>query len=199
MIDFLKLGLLLVISISLFVVFWALQRWVFNRVKESSEVLNELAKINCKISYKQIEQTYFFSYTCMSRGEFNRVVLDNYFLQIAGDLDFYNKIFWAVEHNKKEKSKYQKMINKIDFSQSEMCAKNTKIPLKVYCFIENKIYNDMILPNPVIDIEIICRKEYTTPVRHTHVFSDSCYNYKQLLQFYEKSKQITGERIIRTE
>ena len=175
------------------------KRFVTNKVKKSSKVLSELENINGKIKYTYIKPNYYYSYDCASRAMFNHFDLDDYFVEIICDnKDFFKMLIKSIEKNKKEVAKYKRSLDKIDFSQTADIAKSVKIPLHIYRYFENKCYHEMILSEPVIDISITCRKEYTTPAGRTHTWSDVTYNYKQLLQFYEKANKIQEQREIRS-
>ena len=181
-----------------FIVFVLIREYILKTVKMSSHVLSELDQINGKIKYKNVERNYFYSYHCISRAEFNRFVLDNYFIEIIRDnKNFFQKLIKTIDNNKKEKAKYKRLLDKVDFSQTQKIAKSVKIPLRIYQYVETSCYRKMILSDPIIDVEIVCRKEYTTPAGRTHTWSDATYNYKNLLYFYEEAQKITEQREIR--
>jgi len=66
-------------------IYLLIKQYVADRVKKSSKVINELELINRKIKYKAIEQNYAYSYICLSRAEFSRFNLENYFIEIIND------------------------------------------------------------------------------------------------------------------
>ena len=182
-----------------FIVLVLIKKHIIKTVKMSSHALSELEQINGKITYKNTERTHFYSYHCTSRAEFNRFDLDNYFIEIIRDnKSLFQKSIRTIEKNKKEYVKYKRLLDKVDFSQTPEIAKSVKIPTRIYRDIETSCYRKMILPDPIMDVHIVCRKEYTTPVGRTHTWSDTTYNYKKLLFFYEKSQKITEQREIRS-
>ena len=60
------------------------------------------------------------------------------------------------------------------------------------------LYRKTILADPVIDVNIICRKEYTTPTGRTHTWSDITYNYNELVHYYEEAQKVKEQREIRS-
>lgn len=191
--------LLLLLLLMGMAIYLFIKQYVADRVKKSSKVINELEHINRKIKYKAIEQNYAYSYICLSRAEFNRFNLENYFIEIINDNEEkFRKIIQSIEHNKKEKRKYSSKLERIDFSQTEGIANSVKIPPAIYGWFEKRYYQKMILPPPVTDISILCRKEYTSPAGRTHTWSDAVYNYKQLIKYYVKAREIKEQREIRS-
>lgn len=179
--------------------YFLIKNRIVKLVKKSSHALHELEIVNSKIKYMTVERNHLYSYVCFSRAEFNRFNLDNYFIEIInGNVTHFNKIIKAIEHNKKEVVKYKRLLNKIDFTKTEEIAKSSKIPYSIYRYIENSSYRRMILTDPMIDVNIICRKEYTTPARRTHTWSDITYNYKELVHYYEEAHKIKEQREIRS-
>lgn len=198
-IEKILVAFLILLTLISIIVYVFLKKHLVKIVKKSSQVLNELEIINGKIKYKNIEQSYFYCYHCISRAEFNHFVLDNYFVEIIGDnKKFFQTLINTIENNKKEKAKYKKLLNKVNFSQTAEIAKAVKIPVRIYQYIEKACYQKMILSEPIIDIDIVCRKEYTTPAGRTHTWSDKTYNYKQLLFFYEIAQKNKEQRDIRS-
>lgn len=188
-------GLLLFIIACIIIVYCFIRRYIINTVKNSSSALNELKMINEKIHYKQIKKDELHSYSCSSRAQFNRFNLDDFFIEIIGDnIDFYQKLIKAIEYNRKEIATYTEKVGKIDFSESENNSKKTKIPFKVYRYIERKCFKKMMLSEPVTDVCIVCRKEYTTPAGRAHIYSDAQYDYKQILRFFKQSQEIKTQR-----
>jgi len=191
-------ALVILLTLAPLVAYNFLEKYFFNTVKKSSKVLSDIEAINNKIKYKNIKKVYLYSYTCISRAEFNHFELDNYFIEIIGDnKSHFQNLIKAVECNKKEAIKYKKLLGKIDFTKSKEIARTVKIPFRIYQRIERICYQEKILSNMVTDIEIVCRKEYTTPTGRTHTWIDETYNYKQLLHFYEKAQIIKEQREIR--
>ena len=177
---------------------YAFVKRLINIVKKSSKVLSDLKTINGKIKYKNIESNYCYSYDCLTRAEFNRFVLNDYFVEIIRDNEvFFKCLIKSIENNKKELVKYKRFLGKIDFLQTAEIAKSVKIPFYIYRHIEKKCYHKLVLLKPVIDVNIVCRKEYTTPVRRTHVWEEVTYNYKQLLYLYEETRKIKEQQEIR--
>ena len=192
------LVLLLLVSVCL-VAYFLIKNHIVKLVKKSSHVLHELEIINAKIKYMTLEDNHLYSYVCFSRAEFNRFDLDNYFIEIInGNFSHFKKIIKTIEHNKREVAKYKRLLNKIDFTKTEEIAKSSKIPYTIYRYIENSSYCRMILKDPTTDVSIICRKEYTTPARKTHTWSDITYNYKDLVHYYEEAQKIKEQREIRS-
>ena len=182
-----------------FITYFFVKKHLLQTVEKSSNVLNELKIINSKIKYKNVEKNYLFSYLCVSRAEFNRFDTDKYFIEIISDNDiFFQKLMKAIENNKKETAKYKRLLNKIDFSNTEEQSRAVKIPYCIYRYIENSCYQKMLLTDPITDIDIVCRKEYTTPAKRTHTWMDTTYSYKQLIQFYEEAQKIKEQREIRS-
>jgi hypothetical protein len=180
------------------VAYFLLRKYLVNTVRKSSSVLRNLEVINSKIKYKPIEQNHLHSYRCLSRAEFNRFDLENYFIDVINcNNNYFQNLIKTIEHNKSEKEKYKRMTEEIDFSNTEEMAASTKIPLVLYRYIQNMCYQEMLLADPTTDTSIICRKEYTTPTGRTHTWSDKTYNYKQLVLFYEKAQKIKEQRKIR--
>lgn len=191
-------GSLLFIIACIIIAYCFIRRYIVNTVKNSSSALNELQTINEKNHYKQIKKDELHAYSCSSRSQFNRFNLDNFFIEIISDnFDFYQKLIKAIEYNRKEIAKYTEKVGKIDFSESENNSKRTKIPFKVYQYIERKCFKKMMLSEPVTDVCIVCRKEYTTPAGRTHIYSDTQYDYKQLFRFFKQSQEIKTQREIR--
>ncbi|MBQ2781139.1 MAG: HNH endonuclease [Clostridia bacterium] len=189
---------IIIILVATFVFGFYIRARIITTVKHSSQALSQLANINSKTKYKKLEEKYFYSYNCMSRAEFNHFSLEDYFCEIIGDNEsFYHRIITSIEHNKKEKEKYKRKLKSVDFSQSEIIAQTEKIPFALYNKHEKKLYNKMLLPNPITEITIVCRKEYTTPAGRTHTWSDEEYHYKELACFYEQAKKNKEQREIR--
>lgn len=181
-----------------FIVFVLIKKHIYKIVKMSSHVLSELKQINGKVKYNNIERSYFYSYCCISRAEFNHFILDNYFIEIISDNPiFFQKMIKSIESNKKERAKYKRLLDKVDFSQTKENAKSVKIPFCIYKYVETSCYRKMILSDPIVDVDFVCRKEYTTPMGRTHIWSDATYNYKHLLAFYEEAQIIKEQREIR--
>ncbi|MBR4054614.1 MAG: HNH endonuclease [Clostridia bacterium] len=190
---------LIVLTLIAFAVCFFVIRSFFEKVKKSSCVLSALETINSKTKYKKVESNYLYSYPCVSRAEFNRFDLDKYFLEIIGGNEKeFLKIIKAIESNKKEKAKYKRLLSKIDFSKSEEISRSVKIPHCFYRQIEKIYYRKMLLKEPITEIEIICRKEYTTPARRVHTWADATYAYKDLVRFYEEALRIKEEREVRS-
>ena len=193
---FLILSILILIGCLIYVFFKIVVTTV---VKKSSKVLKEIETINGKIKYKNIQPNYYYSYDCSSRANFNHFILDQYLIEIINDNEsFFEKLIMSIEHNKKELAKYKRLLGKIDFSQTENIAKSIPIPVWIYKRVEKKLSQKRFLPAPIIDITILCRKEYTTSAGRTHVWTDSTYNYKQLLCFREEARKIKEQRTIRS-
>lgn len=191
--------ILVLLGLDCYIAYCLIKHHIIGLVKKSSYALHELETINAKIKYTTIERSYLYSYSCFSRAEFNRFDLDNYFIEIiSGNVNHFKRIINRIEHNKKEIAKYKRMINKIDFSKTEDISKSVKVPYRIYRRIENSYYHRMILKDPVTDVSIICRKEYTTPARRTHTWADITYNYKELIHYYDEAQEIKEQREIRS-
>ena len=177
---------------------WIIE-YIVERVKKSSKAINELEIINSKIKYKAIEQNYTYCHLCVSRAEFNRFNLQNYLMEIIiDDEEKFCKTIKSIEHNKREKRKYDSKLEKIDFSQTEAIAKSVRILPAIYSRVEKRCYQKMVLQPPVTDISVLCRKEYISPGGRIHTWSDEVYNYGQLIKCYSKAHEIKEQRQIRT-
>ncbi len=185
----------LLFLICIFIAYHFVKKHIVDTVQKSSSVLKELQIINGKYHYKNINHDYLYLYSCSSRAQFNRFEFDKYFIEILCDNSaFYQKLIKAIEYNKKELAKYKKKIDEIDFSETEIMAGKTKIPIKIYQRIQGKYFQKMILPDPVTDVCIVCRKEYITPAGRTRIWEDLVYDYKKLLRFFKHSQEIKEQR-----
>ncbi len=182
----------LIILVTAMIILAGLGTYIIAKITlKNSLILKELAKINSKTKYRNIVPKIYKCYTCFSRAEFNHFSLENYFLEIlTDDNTYYKKIITDIEYNKRALSKYNKSISSLDFLASQNILKQLGIPFSIFKLFEQYFFKKKQHPLPSTNIQIICKKEYTSPAGRTHVSSSTTFNYNDLKQYIKKSETI---------
>lgn len=156
-----------------------------------SELIKNLTSLNEKIKsdfYYDIDDTYYKIYFCNSKQKYDKYNTDNYFFDVVyEDIKYYDSVIEHVINNQKVNFKYINQYNKLTSTISAEECKQLKVSLRFYKKIEHKYYVKNKL-NPVLDIHMICKIEYTSPKGRNHYCKSSTYGFLELQDTLNKAK-----------
>jgi len=158
----------------------------------------ELIILNNKTTFHTIQGCYQYTYTCISRAEFNKLTFEKYLYSLIDeDQKFFKHIIDAAKANKNKYAIYAKKAEAIKTQITVETCKELHIPYKLFIKYENALFNNALLNKPICDVSIHCKIIYTTPTGRTTSWHENTFTFAQLIAEYDKVINSTRDKEIR--
>ena len=154
-------------------------------VRENSQRIKELLEYNATVKYKHVNPNYFNTMSCVSKRHLDALSLDEYFISlIDSNENFYRNIIDSIFFNRIEYNKYVSRCNEIKSTATEELCESLNIKLDDFKKIEDTLFNENKLKDPVLYIDIHIRATYVSPQGRNSYRKDRHYNNEQLKAFF---------------
>lgn len=186
----------IVIILATFIIIWIhIDKKNIKTVLDKSERIAQLISLNTETHFIALQPIYLYTQTCNSKRQFDRFSLDDYLVAlIDSNESFYQAILNKVSLNIAKYDEYVKRLQDIDSNATEDFCNTFGFTLNKFLRYENRLFNDIVLPEPQIDVDIQCKATYTSPKGRNHYCKEKSYNYTQLKLIFEYTIKLRAKK-----
>lgn len=121
--------------------------------------------------------------------------MNNYFVSLVESKEFlYREWLSDISFNKKTYVSYVKQTEMIGSYATEELCKSINFNLKKFLKYENHLFNQNILPQPIVDLHIICKISYTSPKGRNSYCKEQIYNCSDLESCLDYITRLRAEK-----
>lgn len=162
--------------------------------KEYSRLYVTINSLNNRYKFNSIGNSVLkFNPTLKSKRSLENLDLYQYVTnEIEGSQSYYNSLFNKIDENIRDYRNYQseyKSIEKYTTEEEFTKFENVKLKYKTFLSCEKKLYKQLKLKEPTMDLLAECHATYTSPSGRNHYWRDASYSFNQLKQMLKNVEQ----------
>ena len=162
--------------------------------KEYSRLYVAINSLNNRYKFNSIGNSVLkFNPTLKSKRSLENLDLYQYVTnEIEGSQSYYNSLFNKIDENIRDYRNYQseyKSIEKYTTEEEFTKFENVKLKYKTFLSCEKKLYKQLKLKEPTMDLLAECHATYTSPSGRNHYWRDASYSFNQLKQMLKNVEQ----------
>jgi len=172
--------------------------------KEYSRLYITVTSLNNRYKFHSISNSMLkFNPILKSKRSLENLDIYQYIAnEIGNSQSYYSSLFNKIDENIRDYRNYQSEYKGIErYTTEEEFAKYENIKLKYKTFVscEKKLYKQLKLKEPTMDLSAQCHATYTSPSGKNHYWRDASYTFNQLKQMLRNIEQKQQMAIIEKE
>jgi len=172
--------------------------------KEYSRLYITVTSLNNRYKFHSISNSMLkFNPILKSKRSLENLDIYQYIAnEIGNSQSYYSSLFNKIDENIRDYRNYQSEYKGIErYTTEEEFAKYENIKLKYKTFVscEKKLYKQLKLKEPTMDLSAQCHATYTSPSGKNHYWRDASYTFNQLKQMLRNIEQKQKIAIIEKE
>ena len=172
--------------------------------KEYSRLCITITSLNNRYKFHSISNSMLkFNPILKSKRSLENLDIYQYIAnEIGNSQSYYSSLFNKIDENIRDYRNYQSEYKGIErYTTEEEFAKYENIKLKYKTFVscEKKLYKQLKLKEPTMDLSAQCHATYTSPSGRNHYWRDASYTFNQLKQMLRNIEQKQQMAIIEKE
>lgn len=174
------------------------------KTKEYSRLYVTINSLNNRYKFNSIGNSVLkFNPTLKSKRSLDNLDIYQYIThELENSQSYYTSLFNKIDENIRDYRNYQSEYKSIEkYITEEEFSKFNDIKLKYKTFLncEKKLYRQLKLKEPTMDLSAECHATYTSPSGRNHYWRDARYSFYQLKQMLKEVEQKQQMAIIEKE
>ena len=174
-----------IIIAALYLIYYLWNKRQNDVVLSSSERIKNLISLNNSTQFNKIQSNFKIYKYYDNKSNYTKIepafVMSAY---LRENIEQFSEYILLLKDNRAKNIEYKKKVKEIQESEYPVDYKLLKIPKKVFCKLESKLFENAIL-RPVIDCEFYVLMSYSSPKGKVNLYKDAKFNFEDLLVSFE--------------